>query len=382
MVSDVARGLIADRVAQSLEAFEAIGTVETQPELDDSKSVEVRNINDQLSKFKLWAGNIGAHRTGRSSLDYRLRDSSHLRTQVMRLLDYLITSLKDVYSILSGETLPWDQDSGGVGELDEELKDLLINEDFEFDSELEQLMEEIADVVSNFLRLSMSLRNPAPHDRFMSTEYAKVHYFEHTDKAHVEAKFPKANQYLIIRIGQSLSRKRQYFKYRESHHEKLAYGLFDSGRSEAGAPSTAASSIPLAMKGPGAIPAFGEVDEDERSDTGFSHTSFATTAPDSERLRIPPLPKRSYDGPFECPFCFMLISVSSTYQWKKHVLGDLRPYICLAEDCPAANKEYASRHEWMSHILQKHWKTWTCPYQCGFNSTTEMNIRQHVTSIH
>ncbi|KAI1746749.1 hypothetical protein F4782DRAFT_523557 [Xylaria castorea] len=381
MASEPATESIADRVAQSLSAFEAIDTVKTQAELSDSQSVPVQTISDQFSKFKLWAGNIGAHRTGRSSLDYRLRDSSHLHTQVMRLLDDLITSLNEVHSILSGETLPWDQDPGDAGELDD-LKDLLMDENFEFDSELGQLTKEITDAVGNLLRLSISLRNPAPHDRFMSTEYAKVHYFEANDIAHTKAKFPKASQTLIIRLGQALSQRRQYFRYRESHHEKLARGLFDSGRSNAGEQSTVASSIPIAMRVHGTVSAFRGLDEDERSDTGFSQTSFATTAPESDRLRIPPLPKRAYEGPFECPFCFMLISVSSTHQWKKHVLRDLRPYICLAENCITASREYGGRHEWINHMYQNRWITWVCPYQCRLNSTTKTNLRQHITRIH
>ncbi|KAI1292754.1 hypothetical protein F5Y03DRAFT_375300 [Xylaria venustula] len=374
---------IADHVAQSLASFEAIDTDERQVEPGDTQLTFVQSINDQLSKFKLWAGNIGAHRIGRSSLDYRLRDSSHLHTQVVKLLDDLISSLNEVHSILSGERLPWDRDFGEVGELDDELKDLLRNEEFEFDSELEQLAKEISDAVSNLLRLSISLRNPAPHDRFMSTEYAKVRYFEASDKAHVEAKFPKASQTLIERLGKALSQRRQYFRYRESHHEKLARGLFDSGRSDGGAESTVASSIPLAMRDPDASPLLqGELDDDDRSDTAFSQTSFATTAPDSGRLRIPPLPSRSYDGPFECPFCFILISLSNTYQWKKHVLRDLRPYICLVEDCPVAGKEYGRRHDWINHMVQKHWKTWACPYRCGIDNTTETNLREHVTNVH
>ncbi|KAI0541363.1 hypothetical protein GGR58DRAFT_17324 [Xylaria digitata] len=382
MASNGATGSITDRVTQILTAFEAIDTVETREEPGESQLTWLQTISDQLSKFKLWAGNIGAHRTGRSSLDYRLRDSSHLQIQVMRLLDDLITSLNEVHSILSGETIPWDQDSGEVDDLDDELKDLLMNEDFEFDSELSQLTKEIADAIGNLLRLSISLRNPAPHDRFMSTEYAKARYFEANDKALTEAKFPRASQTLVTRLGQALSQRRQYFRYRESHHEKLAHGLFNSGRSEAGAQSEIASSIPQAMKDPGAAPTFRGLDEDERSDTGFSQTSFATTAPDSGSLRIPPLPKKTLDGPFECPFCFMSISVSSTHQWKKHVFADLRPYVCLAEDCPVASREYGRRHEWMNHTLQNHWKTWECPYQCGSEHTTETGLRQHVTGIH
>ncbi|KAI0546405.1 hypothetical protein F4679DRAFT_412595 [Xylaria curta] len=380
MASESTAESIADCVARSLAAFEAIGRLNIQAEIDDSRSIWVETIRDQFSKFKLWAGNIGAHRSGRSSLDYRLRDSSHLHTQVMRLLDDITTSLNEVHSILSGETVPWDQNPGDTSELDE-FKDLLMNEEFEFNSELDQLTEEITDAVGNLLRLSMSLRNPAPHDRFMSTEYAKVHYFEANDRAHVDAKFPNMSEVLITRLGQALSQRRQYFRYRESHHEKLAHGLFDPRRSEADAQSTVASSIPKAMKVYG-VPVFGELDEDQRSDTGFSQTSFATTNPESNSLRIPPLPKKAYDGPFECPFCFMLISVRSTNQWKKHVLHDLRPYICLVEGCTAASKEYSRRHEWINHMLQNHWISWTCPYQCELDSTSETNLRQHITRTH
>ena len=221
-----------------------------------------------------------------------------------------------VHSILSGETLPWDKDAGEVDEIGEELRDLLVDEGFEFDSELAQLTKEINDTINNLLRLSISLRNPAPHDRFMSSEYAKVGYFEANDKAHVEAKFPKASQTSILRLGRALSQRRQYFRYREAHHGKLAYGLYDSGRSEAGAQSTVASSIALAMKDPKTGLTTGHIDEDELSDAGFSQTSFATTAPDSERLIMPSLPQRAHDGPFECPFCFMIISVTTSRQWK------------------------------------------------------------------
>jgi len=203
-----------------------------------------------------------------------------------------------------------------MGELDEELMDLLSKEEFDFDTQLSQLTEEIGGIIGNLLRLSISLRNPAPHDHFMSTEYATVRYFEPSDIAHVEAKFPQASQSVTIRIGQALSRKRQYFKYRESHHEQLAHGLFGSGGFEDDARGAGASSLPPTMRDPGSPPGFGELDKDEGSATGFSQTSLATTAPDSERLRIPPLPKRSYNNPFECPFCFMLISVSTPYQWK------------------------------------------------------------------
>jgi len=53
------------------------------------------DVASKLSRFKVWAGNIGAHRTGRSSLEYRLRDSSRLKDQVVKLLNELQKSLED-----------------------------------------------------------------------------------------------------------------------------------------------------------------------------------------------------------------------------------------------------------------------------------------------
>ena len=44
---------------------------------------------NQYEKFKRWYLNIGAHKRGRSSLDRRLRDASHIRDVVIELLDGL-----------------------------------------------------------------------------------------------------------------------------------------------------------------------------------------------------------------------------------------------------------------------------------------------------
>jgi len=95
MASCWAAGRIADRVGQSLSAFESLEKIEAPNDPEGSRVIYIQEISDQQSKFKIWAGNIGAHRTGRSSLDYRLRDSSHLHTQVMRILDDLVFSLNE-----------------------------------------------------------------------------------------------------------------------------------------------------------------------------------------------------------------------------------------------------------------------------------------------
>lgn len=50
----------------------------------------VATVESHLSRFKLWAGSLGAHRiSGTRSLEYRLRDASSIRKHLTSLLEDL-----------------------------------------------------------------------------------------------------------------------------------------------------------------------------------------------------------------------------------------------------------------------------------------------------
>jgi hypothetical protein len=51
--------------------------------------------NDEFDRFKVWAGNIAAHRKGHRSLEYRLRDAPHLKDETCNLLTALKESLQN-----------------------------------------------------------------------------------------------------------------------------------------------------------------------------------------------------------------------------------------------------------------------------------------------
>jgi hypothetical protein len=55
--------------------------------------VKSTEIVDEFDRFKGWAGNIAAHRKGRRSLEYRLRDAPHLKEETRHLLTALQDSL-------------------------------------------------------------------------------------------------------------------------------------------------------------------------------------------------------------------------------------------------------------------------------------------------
>lgn len=82
--------LVSEYVIRCLQDFQAASS-----ESHELTEAARHKILDEFARFKLWAGNIGAHRTGRSSLDWRLRDASHLRDLVVNLLTDLKNALQD-----------------------------------------------------------------------------------------------------------------------------------------------------------------------------------------------------------------------------------------------------------------------------------------------
>ena len=74
-----------DELYEAIEATDAVS--EFRPSLPD--------LEDELGRFRLWAGNIGALKTGRASLDYRLRDAAYLSQNAKSLLEGLTESLTE-----------------------------------------------------------------------------------------------------------------------------------------------------------------------------------------------------------------------------------------------------------------------------------------------
>ncbi|TEA17658.1 hypothetical protein C8034_v011829 [Colletotrichum sidae] len=304
-------GSIAKRVVEALSAFEHLLQSVREADQHSSQSQIASNIHDELGCFKVWAGSSGAHRTGRASLEHRLRDASHIRNRVIELIGDLQQSLDEATAIVTGHATPWDEAND-----DEEPVDELVAE-----TEVSQITLDIAEVVDCLLRLSVSIRNPAPHDRFIASAPVETSAYEQYDIQHVYNKFDEIPEYLAERLGKAISRRRQYFKYREAHHLKIASGLCshgDSSKTEI-VPSTQASSIPKDKKQEHSWNASGD---DIFSDAGLSQTSYATSVANQNELKVPRIPDEALKGPFQCPFCFMIIHVRNNGAWKKHVYAE------------------------------------------------------------
>ena len=262
------------------------------------------------------------------------------------------------------------------------LKDYF-RDDADGRSEISRILDDVGHIVDCLLRLSITIRNPAPHDHFKSRVGADlVGLYEQWDIKHIREKFPNALPGLAERLGKATARRRQYFKYREEHVGKLAEGLDAAEVAEGDGgdkATTTASSIPNYLKGSHATDNFAESD----AESNISRTSYAPSTASETQLRVPPLPKEYSDGPFQCPYCRMIVSINTRHDWKKHVFRDLRPYVCLSSSCTMPEQQHLRRSDWIEHMKRHHWRTWRCPYGglCGdFRSARD--FEEHVKGKH
>lgn len=404
---------IAALVSVCLQYFDELEDLIKHSDNEYQAQIEPNEVMDELGRFQAWAGNISAHRRGRSSLDYRLRDASHIKEKARMLisdltglihrsectselvLQTIANDSQTALQIFRGERIPWDKRTLQINS-DSEVTDSEIESDpdsSDGETELRQLMTSIHDTITFLLRLSMAIRNPAPYDQYMNSAKISTSHFQHFDIKHVEEKFPEAPKEVAIALGKAISRRREYFKYRESHNKKLSDGLIaiksaqniekeiDQDAKTKSIPlSTIASSIPQEVKAKDYLL---ELEADQHSDSGQTQTSFATTAAGSQSRQAPDIPKEAREGnPFPCPFCFLIISVNSKRSWKKHVLKDLQPYSCTFPSCLNSKKLFERRHEWFQHEIQFHRRFWHCIEGCQAQFQSKEGLERHLMKHH
>lgn len=293
----------------------------------------VETWQDELGRLRMWAANIGAHQKGQSSLDFRLRDASHIHQQIIKLLDDLLGTLRDAQDVLVEDGSDADDGCSDSSMDDEDSK-----------TEIQQFEESLAITINCLFQMSMLVRKPGQRDLVLGSKIDKVDYYESVDVKHVSEKYPKADKGLISRLGLANTLRRGYLGYRKRHALKLKHGIDNVDQDEEALTGTEATQYKP------------NIDIDDRiSDSGRTQTSYAQTLMSGGNITIPSLPKASEEGlPFECPYCFFIITVQGTRSWNKHVFEDLQPYVCTKLNCVTAHKLYATRHEWLHHMKMVH----------------------------
>lgn len=202
------------------------------------------DILDELGRFKIWRGNVSAHcpAYSRRSLECRLRDSFSLKKTVLSFLEYLEKALEYFREVsLKPHPLPTESDpvktaSGddddcsyhsNVGNASEEMFELSDESDTKDTDLIQSALDRVHEIITCLFCFSMALRDPGRADA--TRNGPDVDYFVAHATEHVRAKFPTAPEFLVERLGRAIAAHRQYFKYRETHHELLLEEIKEKG---------------------------------------------------------------------------------------------------------------------------------------------------------
>ncbi|CAI7633690.1 unnamed protein product [Penicillium glandicola] len=266
---------------------------------------------DELGRLRVWAANIGAHQTGQSSLDHRLRDASDIKRQILQLLKRLQRAIEHLKDTLDASNAPIEEDlSDSEGDDEHEL-------------EISSIYNALCGTINDLFQLSVVIRRPAQRDRLLGTKRSDAVFFEPFDRQHVNDKYPYADTSILDRLGLAISTRRAVMRYRERHHIKLGQGL-DAILGDDTQSAILSDTIATEFANTPATDIW-------ETRSNISHTSYAQTVlHGGDGIALPPPPKEAVNSdPFECPYCFEIMSIENEYAWARHVFGDLMPYICI-----------------------------------------------------
>lgn len=292
-------------------------------------------------------------------------------------------------------------------------------------SEIREIFESIKDAVKNLLRLSIIVRNSTRRDRYSRAASAAMAspFDEHYDIDHVRHKFPDLaesnREWLIQRLGSSITQRRHYLRYCREHHAKISKNATVDNRSSLapGKPipptvivpvptSKSENSKPTSTLAPTqastlALTLGQSLEEEDIEDTQ-SQTSYATSieeeGSDGSKLSVVALDDiLKHEKYFECPYCWQIQAINNQRSWKsvhhyprarmtadkihrKHVFSDLKPYVCTHEGCDL--KMFSDRRTWFSHELD-HRQKWCCYFCRGKQVFTEsIKYQIHMEHAH
>ncbi|KAF8544190.1 hypothetical protein BDD12DRAFT_648095, partial [Trichophaea hybrida] len=341
-------------------------------------------LQSEHIRFKKWAQNAGAHRSDRLSLEYRLREASRLKEEVMNIMGELNDTLSEAIDVIAGNREPYDAESDS--EIDHNKID-----GTKLTTELEERYIDITHFITCLYMFSIAARNPAPRDKFEKWAAIDVSGYHQHDIMHVRDKFPNASNYLQERLGKANSRRRQLLLYNERHNSKICQ-LFPIHKSSKTTVQTTDSQLDLDIKTTVTtiynqnFPWTNEELAEESPDCASVTSYTSSISEGSNTLHVPPPPDRDlvFEGmPFICPYCFAQAIVQNESLWKSHVYQDIRPYVCTFEDCTISDHLFKTRHQWFNHEMDEHRREWFCNAS-GCQKVFEFRdqFENHVTRCH
>lgn len=267
-------------------------------------SVSICEWNGQLRRFKRWAAKVVTRESDIDSIDYRLRAFPGLVRQLREAIYELHLRLNDVQSYL-------------------------LTDEYRVGSQLGlwNLYSRLAAEIDNLEALSKQTLNPTPYNLEMDSE--TFFQFNESDDTYVRETYPHADERLVDQLAESISGRRAMLRHRQKQKKP--------------------------------DPLMNEMVSDKPP--WLAHLSRDYRTLEDKVVSSVPLPGLAFkhDLPFECPYCFCTIAITSKNQWAKHVLHDLMAYQCVYPDCSERDRWFTTSVEWREHQWRDHGQEKVCP---------------------
>ena len=193
-------------------------------------------------------------------------------------------------------------------------------------SEMQELMSAIGTGLDSLFKASIFIRKlPSENKRIRAAE--TMRFDNSADVRYIKNRYPLLNKTptLVARLVEANARRRQYFKYRRDHDERLSMVATNSEPDNVNAQAHPVAAIPrlattllTAQTKPGLLAetettalmaetAEAHMLQRREALEAMSQVSFATFIAETsdEELLFPPVPAEADNGsPFLCPYCF------------------------------------------------------------------------------
>ncbi|KAK6541415.1 hypothetical protein TWF694_007227 [Orbilia ellipsospora] len=426
---------IADIARICLSSFGKLTSSLTKTSAENRESMPPGKLEREFDRFKIWCGNLGALQSGNSSLDSRLRDSTVVRSNVLKHLARLNQTLVESTEVTSGARLPFEQqprpeDSSSECSSSEESES-----DDELPKELVLHMGAINEILSDLYKLSFKIRNSStrPTSNLRIELYSEVDEetgidkfaaYEEFDKRYIEdslrqlrqdatkemetisPEITETDQYLIHRLVATMNKRRKTLRYWQRHANKLAVvpkepkeivkpprglelkpayteirSVEKPGKQIQLLPSVVAKTI---LSKTEATKFDKRLDDVLETQSVISYASRATDIYEND-VELPAPPAAAFNGPeFLCPYCGIVCPArhGERRAWKAHILRDLQPYICTYKECENGHHIFSSQTTWLEHERLGHRQIWQCYEHVEPKFWSKEALQHHLEAEH
>jgi len=225
-----------------------------------------------------------------------------------------------------------DSSDSNVSNLDSEEEESDQDEgDEESTSTLQELFKAILASILSLMKLSILIRSSPNRDDYIKAASRYNTWSASPDIGHVRDKYGTARgsePWLLDRLGKTITRRRQFLKYRIEHHEKMTVEKEVVARPEKSELTVIASTKATTFVGHHTLVTAQNVPkpiseaESFGSITSYDPTVFGIDGAPT-LLTVPSPPKFAftdvefvYGEPFQCPYCFTEQIVKNKSDWK------------------------------------------------------------------